>query len=151
MDNGAPRWISLGITIVLCGIGAYGLPYHSLVTLCQWDLRDNRPVDFLIETSLNANDVVYADWSAFYAVRKARVEAYFPTYFGYADRSTEIRKITVAIIRPEEVASVLKLLGGHWEIQPKSLRPMEATGNRILAAMRHRFEAKYELSVYRRQ
>jgi hypothetical protein len=137
------------VAALLVVIAIYGLPYHLFIVAMQWNSRDPARVESFVRQTIKPTDVVYADWSGFYAVHHAGCQAYFPLYFGYLDRSAEARRINVAVIRPEDKATVLPMLGGNWQLigkMPDEPQPQ----NRLTSFFYHRLEKRYDLYCYHR-
>jgi hypothetical protein len=80
-----------------------GLPSAIILTSQQWDNRDYEQVQNFINKNIKNDDVVYADFSTFYAIKEKIKKVYFPIYYNKM-KNEEIDKLSAIIIDPREEA-----------------------------------------------
>lgn len=100
-----------------------GLPKSLKNTIANWQSFDYQLVEEFIADSINNNESVYSDFSAFYAVEKITQKAIYPLYPLSFLSTQDKNDISAIIIDPrEEVRApwnvgfddVAKTLGGKW-------------------------------------
>jgi hypothetical protein len=130
--------------VLLAGAVLVGLPSRLLVTGFQWRQRDYGRVEQFVAAHVQAEDWVFADYPAFYAL-KPRVQADF--YRLYPFRPEEKRQIGVMIFDPAEAAHWMDSMGGRWKL----VAEMASSGKDLTILGYRRALAKpYNLAVYRR-
>jgi len=100
-----------------------GLPARTGLTLLEWRARDYEPVTKFVQRYVAAADVVVADFQPYYALRQNPNLVFFVT--SWRTLSAEDRRLpTVAIVRPEQIATVNQLFGEAWTITGKLEPPI---------------------------
>ncbi|BAQ66224.1 hypothetical protein [Geminocystis sp. NIES-3709] len=95
---------------------SYGLPQELKNARYNWDKIDYEKVENFVKTNIDKNDVVYGDFSTFYAVKPKAKNVFFPLYHGLLTDDDK-EKLSVIIIDPRETVradynpDVLGLLG----------------------------------------
>jgi hypothetical protein len=93
-------------------IGAMsGLPARLAVTAIEWSRRDYAPVEAFISRAVKADDVVFADWQAFYALARVKAKVYYPAYRMNPHEKATLTKLVAS---PEEFGKIATTLGGSW-------------------------------------
>jgi hypothetical protein len=95
--------IYLIFAILLVRANYLGLPSAIILTSQQWDNRDYEQVQNFINKNIKNDDVVYADFSTFYAIKEKIKKVYFPIYYNKM-KNEEIDKLSAIIIDPREEA-----------------------------------------------
>jgi len=119
-----------------------GLPARAFITALEWRSRSYAPVESLVGRNLRPDDRVYADFSAYYAVRERTPRLWlplqrFPPYVFHPPADA-----TLLIIGGESADDV-RYFPGSW---------IEVDHYKAVAALRRSFGAAlYDLHVYRRR
>jgi hypothetical protein len=93
-------------------IGAMsGLPARLAVTMIEWSRRDYEPVEALVSRAVKGDDVIFADWQAFYALARVGATVYYPAYRMNPHEKAALTKLIVA---PEDFQRIIITLGGNW-------------------------------------
>jgi hypothetical protein len=76
--------------------------------------------------SIGANDVVVADWAAYYAVRPKASKTYLADYVldGSLMTDENKRRVNVMVIRPQHFALLAERIGGNWRSGPTLPSPV---------------------------
>jgi len=97
-------------TLLVIGAMA-GLPARLAVTMIEWSRRDYSPVEALVSRSVKSDDVILADWQAFYPLARAKATVYYPAYQMDPHEKAALTKLIVA---PEDSQRIIMTLGGNW-------------------------------------
>lgn len=131
------RRIGWAIGLVLAITALTGLPARLAVTAIEWSKRDYSPVEAFISRAVKPEDVIVADWQAFYALAPKKVKVYYPIFRLNPEERTSVTEL---IISPDDFEQVTRTLGGNWQRVD------------LLAAAPAGLGAKlYNLAIYRRQ
>lgn len=129
-------------TLVLLLVIVTGLPARALLTAAEWGSRSYAPIEALAARNVRPADNVYADFSAYYAVRSRTPNLSlplqrFPPYVFHPPANA-----TLLIIGGESAEDV-KYFGGTW---------FEVDRYKAVPAFHRSFgAAPYDLHVYRRR
>jgi len=124
-----------------------GLPLVLAMTAVQWNDRDYRRIEDLVQRELQPNDIVYCDGAAYYAVKeKARVET--GQRHLQAMKPWQKARISALVIDPAQLETVRQIVGGQWRPCGQPLQPSPTTPWKIRSEY---FFDQYKLQVFRRQ
>ena len=125
----------LGTILNLCMIISPYLNFINLVS--QWHTSNYSYVEAFVEKNIKENEWVYSDPIAYFAAKKRGITVIYKYYLNVIT-SEEKEKISVLIIRPEELSLLQDQLGVKWHQHGESLTI--------------RYQEKFvELGVYRRK
>jgi hypothetical protein len=119
-----------------------GLPARATLSAVEWRSRSYAPVEALAARNVRAEDRVYADFSAYYAVRPRSARLWlplqrFPPYVFHPPQEA-----TLLILGPESKDDVHAFTGNWREVDRYTAEP---------SPLRRSFgAAPYDLRVYRR-
>jgi len=137
---------SVGALIVLAALA--GLPLRMLGAVSNFSQRDPARVEAFVRQAVPQNTTVVADFKTYYALRSAGIRPLLPTYL-HALTAAERESVETLLLRPEDVASARKELGGQWvatEIVLSAPAPPTLL-KKLVAELR---EENFEIRVYRR-
>jgi hypothetical protein len=146
-EGGGRRAAQVVLAMVVCGAFAVGLPARLAVSVAQWELRDPAALEELAGRHVDQDDWVYCDWEGYYAARAHAGEVFLSPYL-YQLRDEERERISVLLIRPENLSVVRFSLGGDWTLVEQHSPIPQVSG--LLAWRADEVAHAYGLAVYRR-
>ena len=122
--QGLQRRMLKGLSLIVCvGLAcAVGLPRRLIVASLEWSARDYDPVMKLAEPYVAHDKLVVCDFAAYYAAKQHGAEVVLPTYLSLLSAQDKA-KISTAILRNRDVASLARQFGGTWQDSGKELNP----------------------------
>lgn len=147
-------WGSCGVSVRLVSAALLalamvaGLPLRTASALSAWQDRDPRRVDAFVRANVAPGETALADFRLYYALRTVHSPTILPTYIpalGAEDRS----RITVLLLRPEDVAAARQALGDEWLPTGAQFAPPRSSRlfSKLVSELR---EESYTVAVYRR-
>jgi hypothetical protein len=115
----ATRWKELGLTAqcLLAGAGllilGFGLPGRLALECLDLQERNYANVERFVAASVPTNDIVFADFQAFYALERMNVETYYYPYLEVTPQA-ELDSINCLVIAPEFLPDLTRRIGGRW-------------------------------------
>jgi hypothetical protein len=102
---------SSAVALLLVGACLLGLPLQAASAIYYWHDRDTEPVEALVSRQVNSSDWVFADFAAYFAVRKKTQHVFIP----FIVPSQYQNKISVMILAPGEYERYAHArIGGDW-------------------------------------
>jgi hypothetical protein len=136
---GSGRLTQAGLALVC----AVGLPLVFSWMAVDWADRDYARVEATLRDAITADDRVYLDYSAYYAV-KPRAAAVFTDHSPPLTPSASAA-IDALVIRPAELDAVARAVGGRWRATGTTIQ--SRTGGDAGVSI---WGPRYDLAVYRR-
>jgi hypothetical protein len=122
-----------------------GLPLIFALSGVGWAGRDYARIERVVSEQVRHDDWVLADFPAYYAAKQRAAAVFLPTY-GRVMTRLERERLTVLIVSPDELARVMRRLGGRWHpVADSSLGPA-TTGS----ASPSIWGRRYNFRIYRR-
>jgi len=132
---------------VLLGLACVvGLPLVLGLTALQWNDRDYRRVEELVQGKLRPDDFVYCDGAAYYAVKK-RAQVETGRRHLLAMTAGQKAGISALVIDPAALETVRRIIGGRWHPCTEPLQASQALPWRIRSEY---FFDQYALQLFRR-
>jgi len=143
-----PRLIGKVAMPMLVGLACLaGLPVVTVLTLLEWDQRDYRHVEQLIQRHVRPEDVVFCEGAAYYALKLRN-----PLLTGlrrlWSASPEEAARINVLVMNPSRFELAQKSVGGQWRACESP--PLLSQAPRLGIETEY-FLDRYRLCVYRRQ
>lgn len=138
---------------LLVAVTVLGLPTSLASSAIEWRQRSYAPVIQFVQRTVNPDDVVYADFAAYYPVKLTAQRAYFGREQLAVLRPHEKQALTLVILNhPRGVATdgvnrTLRILGGEWNPVGQYFSGRSSLRTSLFAADR---AAIYHLTAYRR-
>jgi hypothetical protein len=151
---GGARTKALLISVMVLGASVNGLPGRLLFAAEDLPERNYHNVENVVYGSVKTNDVVYADYQAFYALQKLKVRTYYSWYLDVITKPEE-DSIDCLVINPEMLPEIQKELGGQWQPVGKAYLHENKFHSKLLSRLfpgyfQAQTNQKYNLAVYRR-
>lgn len=131
---------AIGVAIVV------GLPARLTVTLLEWSARDYAPVEELVERNVTSRDWVFADFQAYYPVKRIAAVTFLPPYERVMPADDRAR-VTVLILGKASFKH-RHVFPGEWIKTDELASPADAG---IFGLRRAHGARPYELVVLRRR
>lgn len=140
--------IQFAVAALLAGAMFVGLPLRTASVLATWNERDPRRVAAFIQSSVVPGETALADFKLYYALRSSDSPTILPTYIP-ALRPDDLSRISVLLLRPEDVPAAQQVLGEQWQPTGTELAyPRSPAFFRgLITELR---EESYPIAVYRR-
>lgn len=114
---GIKRWVittASGLLLMFCLLG----PHLRFIDLAaNWQAIDYAPVTALVERNVTAQDWVFSDSLAYYAV-KQKAAVTMTHWYGKIMPAIEQQQVLTLILRPDLFEQTAKKLGGEWQAVP---------------------------------
>ena len=137
-------------THLLSGIAiAVSLLLHAATALYNWNDRSYQHVAKLIEESVRPVDVMYGEFSTYYAAKKQVREIFTPSYLP-AMLDSEKQRLTVLVVAPDEIKKVVHVIGGLWTPTGAGYTPVRSGFWENKIDMGFLSTRDYRLQVFRR-
>lgn len=146
-DGGSPR---RGIAF-LCGASfialasLIGWPARLAVAAVEREGRDYARIEQFVDSAVRADDVVFADFQAYYALRARRVRSFYPQYIA-AISEQERAALTLLLVKTEVREEVQRQIGGQWAVAAR----LPPSGDSLLRRMGIVLAPPYDLVALRR-
>jgi len=124
-DPSLPRpsgWL-IHLPAVLIAIACLvGLPRRLVVATQDWQGRGYRPVMEFAAPFVNGKKLILSEFAAYYAAKQYSADVVLPTGIQMLSESEKAR-MSVAILRDGDTASLARLFGGVWHDTGATLTP----------------------------
>jgi len=145
---------ALLVAVVGLVVSVNGLPGRLLFAADDLSERNYHNVENVINGSIKTNDVVFADYQAFYPLQKLKVRTYYGWYLNVITKPEE-DSITCLVINPDALPGTEKALGGQWQPVGAAYLHENKFHSRLLNRLlpgyfQGQTNQKYNLAVYRR-
>ena len=157
---GAPRNIALGHPepvgrrwpVALCLMLAVvaGLPARVAGGAWNWMRSDPTALEAAVGHAIGGDDVVLADFKAYYPVKDRAAQLYAPTYLG-AMTAAEKQSLTALLVRADRGESIAAALPGRWQAVGAAMAAGSGPPGWPERFMREFAEENYALQLFRRQ
>lgn len=98
---------------ILCMASLVGLPARIFVSVVDWNSRAYQNISNPVENVIVANDVVFADFQSYYAVKGKVAQVFFPTYISMMTEE-EKNSVTIILLNNSDLGKIVSALGGDW-------------------------------------
>lgn len=102
----------MSLTLAAAAI-AVSIFLHGVTAIYNWSDRNYAHVAKLIEGNVRPNDIMYGEFSTYYAAKKQAREIFTPFYLS-AMLDSEKQRLTVLVVAPDELKRVVEVVGGSW-------------------------------------
>jgi len=138
----------LGAVAALVAAAVIGLPVRIWALAAGAADRSPASVSAFVRAHIRPDDVAVADFKAYYALRELTLRPLAITYLP-AIRPEERDRVTVLIVKPQDLQAAQQVVGGHW--LSISAKPAPRQPNALLALIvKELRDDDYPLLVYRR-
>jgi hypothetical protein len=95
---------------------------HAGTASSYWPYRDYEHVRAFVRTAVHPDEVVYADYAGYYAIKSQARRVFLPYYLGCIPER-EKATVTALVIDPANLAYAVVNLGGQWRSTGARLTP----------------------------
>ena len=139
-----PWGVRVATAVLITSAIVIGLPARMGLVALEWNRRSYAPVESFLKSNLQKDDVVYAEYQAFYGCQYAS-RFYYPASTLKGDWT---RQVNVLILNSEDdLGQAQTKLGGNW-VKVGSLGPTSSSSRSSL--LQNRGAKLYALVVWRR-
>jgi len=112
-DQLKPRWRwAVGAILLCCGL--IGLPAQIFLSATEWNARNEEQIEKVVQARISPNDVVLADFQAYYAMKRNGTEALFTT--NWAEMPADQKhSVSVLLVDPDLAPLFMAQIGGQWQ------------------------------------
>ena len=149
-----PRILGGFALVTICSLG---LPLSAMKVGLEWDSNSRMVPHSYIEKHLSSSDVVYADYSAYYPVKRTAQKSYFGAGY-WAMTAEEKSAVNVVVLEDRSLGTamdqptmedVFEGLGGKWSQFGIIKIPRSALRMRIPPEPKEKF--LYHFTLYRKE
>ncbi len=140
------RKISLTLAAAAIAVSIF---LHGVTATYNWSDRNYAHVEKLIEENVGPEDIMYGEFSTYYAAKKRAREIFTPFYLT-AMLDSEKQRLTVLVVAPDEVKKVTDIVGGLWTPTGAGYKPVRSGFWENKIDMGFLSTQDYRLLVFRR-
>lgn len=111
-EKGGPVGLRAALVAGVLLAAWQGLP-HRLLAAQMNPLPDYSKVEAFVEQHVRKDDRAYADFEAYYPMRRKAVYVLLPTYEKMMSEA-ERRELSVLVVRQQNIDGAIRIVGGDW-------------------------------------
>ena len=144
-------WLKSLAVILLAGAIGIGFPTRFTMAALYLKGTSYPAMEQFVSGQLNAADIAYIDFTAFYPARRSAGNIFTRRYLEYAMTADEKKSVTALVIAPHDLPSITNAIPGRWQLVAAFHEDVPATNPPAFSTRKKRAAfAPYELAVYRR-
>jgi hypothetical protein len=135
--------------VVIAMAGLAGLPLRLAAVGLNWAFRSQAPISQFVSDNLKPDDVVVADFKAYYPV-KLNCKALFALPYLGVMTAPESASVTALLIQPSDLAVASRAVGPGWRDAGRTMSGSQTGTKWLLPILKDFQQEEYAVKLYRR-